>query len=1145
MKQSLLLILLAIPFFSIAQDTTVVQTFTHASTTRAGVFQFPDDGKTYAKILMEYNMRCHDNRVGSGNVGCREWDYSCNTYVTDSSRYDSLMRTHPDKIISNFSGDTFAYSNDPVFDYTQRTLQSTGLPSGAMTNSTEVVMANIANSDILDQDRASCQYILNAAELTGAGLTAGEIKGLSLNFEMGDFMSPRFRIRLQHHNSNGVDPLNPVMDGWQEVYFNEINVTQAGDNPMIFHTPFSWDGISNILVDLLYDQKITPTSDPLYGDMNAAPVAMLSNKKDMALWFDGSQYVDMRTHDINKVEDEITIMLWINGHPNSLPANTYIFEGRDKDNGRQINVHLPWSNGRVYWDCGGDGGSYDRIEKQANPQDYEGRWNHWAFTKNVATGSMKMYLNGQLWHSGTGKTSAIKELTNFFIGKGVTVNDAWFGWMNDFILLNKELSESEIQSLMIGNIDDMHPLSDNMLVYLPFEEGMGDQVQNMANALYSEIKGAGYWRELESKEYHHNYSLIPFRPATKLIQGDFDAEVDLTHIIDSLPGRKHNVRFFHTEGTDLIEDTPQSYWPAGNRYVVDESGNIVDSVFVQKDGELSISELMYFRKTPMKYEILSLVTPYGNGLSLGNEGKTFTFDVTDFSPILKGNRRISIERGGQWQEELDIRFLFIEGTPPREVIDVQNIWPFQSAGYRAVQQDEAFEPRMVQTNADAKYFKVRSSVTGHGQNGEFTPRDHYIDVDDNGIQEYIFRVWSECSTIPIYPQGGTWLLDRAGWCPGDPSLLTENDVTDFVTPGQAVRFDYGVIGPHMDQANYLVSNQLVSYGDFNFQMDAAVESVVRPSQKVEWERENPSCNTPTIVLKNYGEEILNACDIEYGVKGGVKETFTWTGRLHFGDSEMVELPITKPDFWREAVDNGVNVFEVRIMNINGMPDENPWNNVMKSEFELPKVFSGELALEYQTNMRGPESSYRIYNQEGTVVMQNSGLNSSTKYIDDFDLSPGCYTLEFRDTGDDGLYFWFWEQAGQPRGRGSLRISRKIGSNYLPIKTFEPEFGRFIHYDFGIEGLVSTADPALLRHLSVYPNPSNGYFTISLFSEKRRNLDFQVVSLEGRVITAGRLKLNEGDKIERLIDISGAPEGMYHLRLIEDDRVASKPIIVVK
>ena len=50
----------------------------------------------------------------------------------------------------------------------------------------------------------------------------------------------------------------------------------------------------------------------------------------------------------------------------------------------------------------------------------------------------------------------------------------------------------------------------------------------------------------------------------------------------------------------------------------------------------------------MAFQIMSFVTPYGIGLDLGPEGKTWYFDLTDYAPIFKGNKRITVSGGGQW-----------------------------------------------------------------------------------------------------------------------------------------------------------------------------------------------------------------------------------------------------------------------------------------------------------------------------------------------------------------------------------------------------------------------------------------------------------------------------------------------------------------
>ena len=100
---------------------------------------------------------------------------------------------------------------------------------------------------------------------------------------------------------------------------------------------------------------------------------------------------------------------------------------------------------------------------------------------------------------------------------------------------------------------------------------------------------------------------------------------------------------------------------AGEFPIIDEDGDIVAYINYPADDTIMFQDLNYYSKSPMAFEIMSFVTPYGIGIDFGLDGHTWTFDVTEFGPILKGKKRLYMSRGGQWQEEMDIRFEFIEG----------------------------------------------------------------------------------------------------------------------------------------------------------------------------------------------------------------------------------------------------------------------------------------------------------------------------------------------------------------------------------------------------------------------------------------------------------------------------------------------------
>ena len=1135
-----LLLLCAGPFFFQpiqAQDTVRVQTFEWNSTTRSGVFSFPNEpGAEYRKIWMTYNMRCHNAAVGNGNVGCREWDYSCNTFITDSSRVDSTRQTHPSHLISNFTGSTFPYTTQPTFDRVQYLQHETQL---VLSNT---VQANIGTG-VAEMPLAGTlptgkwQFLYTAAELQAAGLSAGPIEALELlPTQAGpvDFL----RLRLKATAKQELQAGDPDLEGFTEVYFRNTAFVAGAPQRFNFYQPFVWDGASNLLLELSYTQSPQGQTPAVRASDAAFNGALGSNVTDFALHFEGAGAVTVPASKFTAISAEITLSLWVKGIPETLPANTTVLEGQDAGKNRQLNVHLPWSDGQVYWDCGATGGSYDRINKAANEADYEGRWNHWAFTKNANTGVMSIYLNGNLWHTGTGKSRLI-EVEMFKLASAVSGNPVYYGSIDEFQIWNKALDESTIRDWMRKRVTPDHPDYANLVAYFPMDEGMGSTVADVAGAGGNATADLPNWLPIRGEDLFKNFQPSTRRPDITLLQGDA-ARTDVpAPVIDQTPAAPHSVVFYGVTGSDLVVTDTQYYYRAGYAYVTDEAGQVVDSVWIAPEDVLNISQLVYFAKRPAKFEILSLVTPYGNGLDLGAAGKTFTFDVTDYAPILSGQKRMSIELGGEWQEELDIEFLFIKGTPPRAVLDIQNIWPFQRGGYGEIQNDRYFEPRTLTLAPDGQHFKLRSAITGHGQNGEFVPRTHYLNVN-GGNPEFLYDVWKECADNPIYPQGGTWIFDRAGWCPGAATDVHEFDISPLVTPGGQAELDYGVNGATLSDANYLVSNQLVTYGPYHFQVDAALERIARPNASdVEFARINPACSSPVIWVRNTGATPVSSLRIEYRVQGSAQaESFDWTGNIAPDAMAEIALPLSNMGFWSAGA--GAKIFEAALKQVNGQADDNPANDVATARFELAAVYPDNLDyfLVVRTNNNGSDYSYQIKNAAGTVLLSRDNMLSNTTYEDALDLAPGCYTLSFFDAGNDGLSFWFFPEFGN----GSLRLARKVSNIVVPVKSFNADFGAGVQYDFVIQGTVATAEALDFRAVSTYPNPAADACRVELRGFAGVVVDLSLTDATGRLIHQQPATPVPSDSWDTALDLSGMPAGVYFLRIRSAEKVWVREVV---
>ena len=170
------------------------------------------------------------------------------------------------------------------------------------------------------------------------------------------------------------------------------------------------------------------------------------------LAFEGADYVTIPAEAFSSIADEITISLWQYGDAAIQPQADYIFQGYNAA-GRVLSCHLPWSDARIYWDAGNDeAGIFDRVYRTPyRSEEFEGQWNHWAFSKSTHTGYMRMYLNGEEWHSdGPGYDRTMEGITVFKIGAKYDGLGNYDGMIDDFRVYDRELSATEIEAIYNG-----------------------------------------------------------------------------------------------------------------------------------------------------------------------------------------------------------------------------------------------------------------------------------------------------------------------------------------------------------------------------------------------------------------------------------------------------------------------------------------------------------------------------------------------------------------------------------------------------------------------------------------------------------------------------------------------------------------------
>ena len=168
---------------------------------------------------------------------------------------------------------------------------------------------------------------------------------------------------------------------------------------------------------------------------------------DNGVWgFDGiDDYIEMDEFSFSGTQ--ITVSVWNFGE--TVSKNQCVFEAGTAaiSTKRCISLLIPWGDSTVYFDAGNAlvNFYYDRISKIATAAECNG-WHHWVFTKDSVTGNQRIYHDGSLWHSDTGKNrplvSGDRSSVGRFSGGGLGFYQQ--GEISQLIVYNRELSAAEV-----------------------------------------------------------------------------------------------------------------------------------------------------------------------------------------------------------------------------------------------------------------------------------------------------------------------------------------------------------------------------------------------------------------------------------------------------------------------------------------------------------------------------------------------------------------------------------------------------------------------------------------------------------------------------------------------------------------------------
>ncbi len=976
--------------------------------------------------------------------------------------------------------------------------------TGTLSLDSAIIVNGIDSSDlplITSTKNSKTQYLWTAAELTAAGLSAGDITGFKLFVATPGMDARLLSIRMKHTGRTTLVWNNHEVGGFTTTYSQTTSFNSVGWKDMSFTAPFNWDGVSNIAVEFCYSNILTGSPPLVLAETPAFNPGVNTRTDD-------DQFLDLtgdylRLDDFAMVidsTDKLSFFCWLR----TTDGNGFALAVNSSSGG---NVALfGVNNNRLTMHIG----SYNDATTIMN----DGEWHHVGFTYDMFTNDLIIYLDGlaDLVHN--------QEIV-FDANNRISIGQEWDGSnptnfltaaIDEVSIWNTVLTQTEVQSYMNRDIDPSHPQYHRLMTYYNFNEGVDTIVPDHGSTrIDADVFNNPVWTAFEGCELWRNMEDASMRPNATFIQGTFNSYIDSNIITDSIPISSITVVLYEdtTEGNIAIPTDTIELWASGfYSYTYDPTGNLIDSSFIQTDTTMNLITRSYYDRfeVVIPYEMGRFVPPRGNGLDLG-DGFTWTWDVTDFSLLLHDS--VDLKLGHRGYIQTDAKFIMIEGTPPRDVVEITPIWNGYEGNVRFqdLADDLILSDTAISLHPFGRTFKYRSLISGHGtastdydnQGNAIWPHcceswdnTHYLSID--GQPEANWHVWqtNDCAMNPLYPQGGDWTVAHEGWCPGSQVTVNEYEIE---ASGSSVNIDYDISDvpsweTGLGDGEYLMSNYLVQYGSSNFSLDAELLDIINPNNNDIYSRSNPMCSDIKVVIRNAGSTPMTSVNITYWVSGGLPNTIIWTGKLNFMETEEVVLPTIGAYIW---FGDGKNRFTATVSYPNnGGTDLNPENDSYSTNFEMPEVQDTVFILAFGTNNVGSENSWEIIDHLGEVIYQRNDMSSNTLYLDTISLAEGCYDLHVHDIGNNGLY----HPAEQFQGIGSIQLITAGGSL---LRNFESDFGRSLHYAFSVGGYLGVEESKEPTLAWLYPNPNNGSFTLQFNSNQQRMIHVRITDISGRTI----------------------------------------------
>ncbi len=174
--------------------------------------------------------------------------------------------------------------------------------------------------------------------------------------------------------------------------------------------------------------------------------------------FQGENSIIMPPEAFDKINTQASISFWQNVPLSRDPGFEFLFQGSNPFD-YEFTIGVPYGHSfygdLIYWVAMGQG---DYIATYTDESEYQNKWSYWTFTKDSSSGIMRIYRNGELYKSASGKTDTYSPVTSVRLGSAEDGSWNYSGMIDEFFVSEKVRSPEWIKA-------QYQSMNDDYLVY--------------------------------------------------------------------------------------------------------------------------------------------------------------------------------------------------------------------------------------------------------------------------------------------------------------------------------------------------------------------------------------------------------------------------------------------------------------------------------------------------------------------------------------------------------------------------------------------------------------------------------------------------------------------------------------------------------